>query len=282
MAIRFGRKTPENWKEEVLLPERLADATRGRPTRVMFPSTHDVSPANVEFCIEALKRMLGHGHHVTIVTKPRLECILALLPHLSQFKAQVLFLLSIGSSESDVLSYWEPNAPALDERLTCLSMVFHAGYATSVSCEPMLDVNPVSLVKRVCPHVTETIWIGFMNMAGQRLKINGAPQSMIDTAYELLEAQKSGFVDNVYWPLSSKYRRVVRWKDSARRFIGEEIGRQVDSGREHFSTVYQASDIFPGSIGVTPGGLICGWSESCLYRYRCASAARCALEEPVV
>jgi len=63
-----------------------------------------------------------------------------------------------------ILSYWEPNSPAYDERKECLEYAFHNGFQTSVSMEPMLDTQNIeTLVKDLLPFVSENIWLGTMN-----------------------------------------------------------------------------------------------------------------------
>ena len=62
-----------------------------------------------------------------------------------------------------MLDIFEPNAPVLDERMSCLRYAFEQGFETSVSCEPRFDVDMKPLVALLMPYVTETIWVGQLN-----------------------------------------------------------------------------------------------------------------------
>ena len=60
---------------------------------------------------------------------------------------------------NEVLKFWEPGAPSFDERIACLKYAYEAGYATSISCEPMLDDKIDLVIDAVRPDVTHSIWI---------------------------------------------------------------------------------------------------------------------------
>ena len=47
MAIRFKRKTPENWKEEEINWEAYNKNIKQREGFIMFPSTHDITPKHL-------------------------------------------------------------------------------------------------------------------------------------------------------------------------------------------------------------------------------------------
>jgi DNA repair photolyase len=107
------------------------------------------------------------------VSKPHLECIKKICYELVQYKPQIQFRFTIGSANSEVLKFWEPNAPSFEERVDCLKYANNEGFSTSVSCEPMLDENIGDVVDIVSPYVTDTIWIGKANQLFSRLNING-------------------------------------------------------------------------------------------------------------
>ena len=69
MAIRFKRKTPENWKEEEINWEAYNKNVKQREGFIMFPSTHDITPKHLDLAIYFLKRLLGNGNKVLIVSK---------------------------------------------------------------------------------------------------------------------------------------------------------------------------------------------------------------------
>ena len=112
MAIRFGRSTVHTWKQQTALPAKLPEAGRGKPTRIMFPSTHDITPECLDICLDALTRMLSEGHEVLVVSKPHLACIREICERFPAFRDKLVFRFTIGSTSNAVLKAWEPNAPA--------------------------------------------------------------------------------------------------------------------------------------------------------------------------
>ncbi len=121
MAIRFKRSSTEKWSREFIRDERyLEKAFPKRHGRIMFPTTHDITPEHVDQCLRFLKNVLTAGNEVLIVTKPHPECIVVLCRELHPYKDQILFRFTIGSVDSDTLKSWEPNAPSFDERLASL------------------------------------------------------------------------------------------------------------------------------------------------------------------
>src|ERR1039457_4031334 len=82
----------------------------------------------------------------------------------SMYHEAILFRFSIGAMDDSILGYWEPGAPTFSERLSCLQYAHAQGYATSVSCEPLLDApGAIALFDALEPYVTNSIWIGKMN-----------------------------------------------------------------------------------------------------------------------
>ena len=79
------------------------------------------------------------SNEVLVVSKPRVACVKRLCAELLPYRDQIVFRFSIGSTDSAVLSFWEPGAPGFEERLECLRIAHISEYVTSVSCEPMLD-----------------------------------------------------------------------------------------------------------------------------------------------
>jgi hypothetical protein len=125
---------------------------------------------------------------------------------------------TIGSQDEGVLALFEPGAPSYAERMRALACAYLAGFSTSVSCEPMLTIEPVALLRAVQPFVTDTVWFGLLNDARARLSINGSPGNV---------AASAGLLD-VYWTYATVrdlYDRIrdvpcVRWKDSIKRLLG--------------------------------------------------------------
>jgi len=95
MAIRFKRKTEKNWK--VMIPnERVINKNfKKRQGRVMFPSSHDITPTSLNTCIIVLKRLLKAGNEVLITTKPNLSCIKKICDYFFKFKSSIQFRFTI-------------------------------------------------------------------------------------------------------------------------------------------------------------------------------------------
>jgi len=131
--------------------------------QIMFPTIHDILPENLPYTMKYLEGLLKMGNKILIVSKPHFECIETICKGFSEFKPQILFRFSIGSTNSNFLKLFEPNAPTFEERFDCLEYAYTQGYQTSVSCEPRYDVNMIPLIKTLMPYVNDTIWIGQIN-----------------------------------------------------------------------------------------------------------------------
>ena len=224
-AVRFKRNTVDGWKNEVVI--KLPHGFRKRNGTFMFPSTHDITPDHLNECISFLENILKPGNSVLVVSKPHLECISALCSQFSKYKQQILFRFTIGSADSAVLKFWEPEAPDFEERLAALKYVFDRGYKTSVSCEPMLDGNIDQVVGLVSPYVTDSIWLGKMNHLNERLSLNGfKDQETLRRAKGLMDTQS----DERIWGIYNRYKDnpQIKWKESIKKVIGLEI--PVESG----------------------------------------------------
>lgn len=144
-------------------PERLQKNFRKRKGVIMFPSSHDISPKNADSCIFVLEKMLKAENDVLVVSKPHLEVIEKMCKQFQQYRDQILFRFTIGSTDDDTLKFWEPFAPDFDERLASLQYAFTQGFQTSVSAEPSLDTNTEELVDLLFSYITNTLWIGKAN-----------------------------------------------------------------------------------------------------------------------
>lgn len=219
MALRFRRTTADGWREPVLRP-RDVSMNRGRcPGTIMFPSTHDITPLNVEACIGVLEKMLAAGNRVLIVSKPHLECVRKVCDRLAQYRDRILFRFTIGSVDARVLKYWEPGAPAFAERLASLRYAREQGYATSVSCEPMLDANIDAVIKAVRPYASHSIWLGRANRLVQAVTVNCPGDSQ---AIAMARELKKTWNDEAVRGLYERYKKdpLIRFKDSIKRVVG--------------------------------------------------------------
>jgi DNA repair photolyase len=123
----------------------------------------------------------------------------AICQEFAWYKDKILFRFTIGSSDSNTLKFWEPNAPDFAERLESLKYAFSEGYQTSVSCEPMLDDNIGDVIDQVSPFVTDSIWIGKMNQPSTRLSLNGEKDPLtIQKAKQLEQWQSDANIKLLY------------------------------------------------------------------------------------
>ena len=198
---------------------RPGEATRRRKKaagRVMFPTTHDITPEFLQPCLDVLDRLLSAGNDVLVVSKPQRQCIKTICDRFfGLYREAILFRFTIGAKSDSILGYWEPGAPNFADRLASLKYAFDQGFATSVSCEPLLDApRSVELFRAIVPWVSDTIWIGKMNQIRTRC-VGGTDESEI----RRIEAgQTDAAVRAIYQAL--KYEPKVRWKESYKTVLG--------------------------------------------------------------
>jgi len=221
MAIRFKRKAPRTWKIEEVNLKKLNNSFKKKNGYTMFPSSHDITPENLDYSLEFLERLLNDGHQVLVVTKPHLLVVETICDKFAAYKDSILFRFTIGSCNSKILKFWEPGAPSFEERLTALQHAHSLGFKTSVSAEPAIDTNTEQLIETLLPIVTDAIWIGLPNRLKGILKLNGAndPETL-ERADALLKAQSDDWVRELYY--NYKDNPKIKWKDSIKKIIGIE------------------------------------------------------------
>ena len=97
MAIRFKRKTPDTWKTEE--PVEMSGKSYSRKSgEIMVPSSHDITPGNIETAMEVLDKLLSSGNNLLLVTKPNFTCTKHIVDTFEDRKAQLRFRL-----QSDLL-----------------------------------------------------------------------------------------------------------------------------------------------------------------------------------
>ncbi len=219
MNIQHKHNTKDDWKNEIVNQNKLNKGFRKYDGKIMFPSSHDITPEHLNECMTFLYHILEAGNEVLIVTKPHLDCIKAICDYFNGYKSQILFRFTIGSADSTVLKFWEPNAPDFDERLESLKYAFNNGFQTSVSCEPMLDDKIDDVINKISLYVTETIWIGKPNKLNGRLSMNGFKNDQVtmDSARSLIQL----FSDEYILDLYARYKdnTKIMWKDSIKDVI---------------------------------------------------------------
>lgn len=221
-AGRFKQASAKSWTTPSRNRAAVAKAYNKRYEKpVMFPSTHDITDANLTDCLAVLKKLLGAGNRVLVVSKPHLKCVKELCRELDEFKSRVLFRFSIGSANDAVLSFWEPHAPSYRERLDSLKWAHRQGFKTSVSCEPMLDGNIQRVIDDARAYVTDSIWLGRVRRIQNCLTLN-APgnQEAKRKAAALMELQNDLWVMGLY--VKHKDDPLIRYKDSIKQVVGLE------------------------------------------------------------
>lgn len=222
MAIWHNQKTPKNWCEEKVNCNKLNKNYRKVQGTIMFPSSHDITPVNLDSNMLFLDKLLSASNDVLIVSKPHFEVIKAICRRFYEYKEHILFRFTIGSTNSDILKFWEPNAPDYQERKNCLQYAFYNGFKTSVSCEPMLDNNTFGLIKDLEPYVTDAIWIGKINRLRHNLSLGKSKDTETwEKANELVSLQTDDNIKKLYNQLADNPK--VKWKESIKKVVGLEI-----------------------------------------------------------
>ena len=217
-ANRFNQRPRAEWEREEFTKRAAMTSYPAREGVVMFPSSHDITPFNVEEYIRVAKLILDKGNKLLIVTKPRFGCVRQLLMDLEPWADQILFRFTIGSLDSGVSKFWEPGAPPPRERIDALRMAWNTGFETSVSIEPMLSgrFGAAEVVDAVLPHVTETVWIGKMNKA--LLRVDKAHEEAIRN---VLEMQRDSEIIKLVDDLKAYPQ--IRWKDSIKEVLSRAL-----------------------------------------------------------
>jgi len=216
----------EAWRRPVVNAKALQTRYRRRTGPGMFPSTHDITRANVHDCLKVLVRLLEVGNRLVIVSKPDLAVWRTVLEALAPYKSQVVLRFTIGALDSDLVRAWEPEAPPVPERLETLGDAWRAGFATSVSAEPLLDPpRAADLVREVAPLVAETIWIGSCRQLRKRVAWCIRRPGVLERVRQLEAGQTPGgvrAVDAALAALPAGVREKVRYKDSYKNALRRE------------------------------------------------------------
>lgn len=217
MAKRFKRK-PRIRSDEEIGKTRFPKSTR----RVMFPTTHDIYPANLDKCCKAIGMILGTpGRDVLIVSKADPECIGRICDDFSEQKDRILFRVTIGSASEEALAKWERGAPSFARRMEALKLAYERGFQTSVSGEPMLDADYGKVIEAVRPFVTDHVWAGIVNRPACCLWASGATGKELESLkQEISKLQSDADLKRLY--AAYKDDPLVEWKDSLKVRFGLE------------------------------------------------------------
>ncbi len=217
MAARVKRIDPAGWKEEK--PREFKGAMRKNDSRVMFPSSHDITPAMLDHCVEKLRVLLESGSSVLIVSKPHMKCIARICNEFADYKHKIELRFTIGSASDETLNFWEPGAPSFNQRLRALKLAHKKGFLCSVSCEPMLDDQVDRVIKEIRPYVGGHIWLGKANQLRARLALNKEDdKKILDRADWLIEQQS----DTKILALYDRYKNdpMIKYKDGIKKVVG--------------------------------------------------------------
>lgn len=182
---------------------------------VMFPSSHDITPGNLETYINAAKNILRSGNRLLIVSKPSMQCIPILCDQLMPYRDKIIFRFTIGTMDHETTKLLEPYAPLPDERQLCLKHAYEAGYKTSVSAEPLLGglQTAQAIYASTEPYVTETIWFGKIN----RPPIKNQPKDIADKLIWIKTQQLDERILRLHDVFNGQEK--VRWKDSIKKVM---------------------------------------------------------------
>jgi hypothetical protein len=222
-VARFGRLDEDACATERVCETEINIKEDG-PSTVMFPTRHDITPANLDACLATIRKILDGGHRVLVVSKARLPCIAAICDAFGGDKGRMLIRITIGSDDDRILKAWEPGAPSFGERHACLRLVHERGFATSVSSEPMLDPpNIVRLVETLTPYVTQKIWIGLLKDGSCRVDLRSPEDVLLLCEHDALQRPRE--IQRVYDQL--KDHPLIAWKESISEMLDLPASRDT-------------------------------------------------------
>ncbi len=187
---------------------------------IMYPTTHDITPATLDDCMTVLGKVLAAGNKVLVVSKPRWECVDRMCRELAAWRDKLEFRFSIGSLNDWVLRAWEPSAPGYDERVQCLELAARLLFRTSVSAEPFLDDDVEGLYRVLSPYITEGFWVGKLNKLDPR--VDTAAMATFRDGRVCLEIVRRTQTNEAIRALYERMKGLpkVRWKESIEEVVG--------------------------------------------------------------
>jgi DNA repair photolyase len=232
LAQRYGRVGPGGWTSEVYGGNDLGRRPRQVQGTVMFPTTHDLTPANLGVTLPALRGLLEAGNHVLVVSKPHLAVIERITDELAEHRNRALFRFTIGTARDKTLAFFEPGAPPFDERMAALRLAHARGWRVSVSMEPLLEPDEdrvVGLVELLADSGAEEVWIGKLNRARPTMAANGCWNDRVAAAVRVIEQSQS---DERIRSLGARLagHPAVRWKESFKVVLGVELRTDAGEG----------------------------------------------------
>lgn len=238
MAMRFGRiGSGDEWTVEVVDEEKVEDLVENTPRkkgRGMFPTTHDITPGNVDSCLRVIRALVEEGNELLLTTKGNPQVVRRLCDELYRWKDQLMWRFTITHINSSVGEFWEPGAPPIVDRFASIRRAHDCGYETSVSMEPLLQPKwSEFLVCGLTPYVTDTIWIGKMRNIAQRTAwMTGHPDGPrtleAKSRVEGMERLSGSYHCEKVYEHCKAYDN-VRWKDSYQKELGiDRFGNRTE------------------------------------------------------
>lgn len=218
MALRFKRiQNAEEWGlHPIIKTHKVQKGYRklNNPSKglydYMFPTSHDILPENLFYCIKVLKKVLKAGNSVLITTKADPFCIKKICKELRDYKDLTCFRFTITSATESILREYERHAPSFRMRYDALVHAYYKGFKTSLSIEPLLDPSPLPVIDRCQGYVTDTIWIG--KMSGK----------IPDELKEIYTQENLKLIYMECKDLPRGVKDKLRWKDSIVNALGLE------------------------------------------------------------
>ncbi|MGI9538324.1 MAG: hypothetical protein ACR2PB_14735 [Desulfocapsaceae bacterium] len=194
------------------------------PGQVMFPTAHDIVEENLDAALEVITRLLAADNQVLIVSKPLLSCIEQICERLYRRRDQILFRFTITARDGDILRFWEPAAPTYQERLDSLRLAREKGFETSVSVEPILDVEDLEkMIAEIEPLVSHSIWVGKMNRIEERVCIDS---SEVRAEVERIRSEQNNRrITDLFESLRNN--PLIRWKESIKQVVGLPLATEI-------------------------------------------------------
>lgn len=224
MAYRFGQVSQGQW-HNMLVRQKDVDKHRKLYSGIVgFPTSHDITPENLDAYMVVLRKLIDVGNRVLIITKPRIDCIKAICDSFnSEFdKDHILFRFTIGSPDNKILKTLEPGAPLYEERYSALMYAARQEFITSLSIEPIIDYhNTINVINDLYSYVTETIWLGTMSKIDSVIgKANGNAKILLG---DIKQFQTRKVINNLTTQIGLRDTdNKIRYKTSIKEIISIE------------------------------------------------------------
>lgn len=206
-----------DWTRSRIIDSEVKSSRPRYGGQVMFPTAHDIVEDNLEAALQVMSRLLEADNQLLIVSKPSRVCIEQICDRFFAQRSQILFRFTITSRNDHILGVWEPGAPDYQERLESLQLASKRGFQTSVSIEPMLDLEDVrGMIDEIEPYVSHSIWVGKLNRMEERVKIDSG--EVAAEVERIRNEQQDRNIIDLYEAL--KGRSLIRWKESVKLVVG--------------------------------------------------------------